>query len=121
MVDALREERAHERTELVRALHDLGVARGGQDGEPAVGEEVEHLGGMVEADEVAVADHEERGGGDRSDLIGSPAGEVVHDRLHALKEREKARRVRRHCLVVGLPGGELALGRQARGHPARAP
>jgi hypothetical protein len=45
----------------VGALHDLGVAGGGQDGEPAVGEEVEHLGGVVEADEVAVADHEERG------------------------------------------------------------
>jgi hypothetical protein len=43
-------------------LHDLGVAGRGQHGEAAVGEQVEHLGGMVEADEVAVADHEERGG-----------------------------------------------------------
>ena len=84
-----REEGADERPELVGALHDLGVAGGGQDGEPAVGEEVEHLGGMVEADEVAVADHEERGGGDRPDLVGGPAGEVVDDRLHALEEREE--------------------------------
>ena len=69
---------------------------------------------MVEADEVAVADHEERGGGDRSNLIGSPPGEVVYDRLHALQKREEIRRVRRHGLVVGLPSSELALGRQPR-------
>ena len=95
-------------------MHDLGVARGGQDREPAVGEEIEHLGGVVEADEVAVADHEERGGGDRADLVGGPAGEVVDDRLQALEEREEVRRVRRDGLVGGLPGGELLLGRQSR-------
>ena len=59
--ESLRKERAHECAEFVGALHDLGVAGSGQDSEPAVGEEIEHLGGVVEADEVAVADHEERG------------------------------------------------------------
>ena len=81
---------ADEGPELVGALHDLGVAGGGQDGEPAVGEQVEHLGGMVEADEVVVADHEEGGGGDRPDLVSGPAGEVVNDRLHALEEGKKS-------------------------------
>ena len=71
---------AHERPELVGALHDLGVAGAGQDGEPAVREEVQHLGGMVEADEVAVADHEERGGDDRPDLIGAPIAPTQHRR-----------------------------------------
>ena len=49
-----------------------------------------------------------------ADLVGGPAGEVVDDRLQALEEREEVGRVRRHRLVVGLPGGELLLGRQAR-------
>src|SRR5215203_6016431 len=99
-----------QRPKLVAALHDLGVAGGGQDSEPAVGEEVEHLCRVVEADEVAVADHEKRGGGDGPDLVGGPTGEVVNDRLHALEEREEVRWGRRHCLVVGLPCGELLLG-----------
>ena len=111
---SLGQERLDERPEHVGALHDLGVAGGGQDGEPAVGEQVEHLRGVVEADEVAVADHEERGRGDAADLVGGPAGEVVHDRLHPLEEREEVARVGRHCLVVGLPASELLLRRQPR-------
>src|SRR5262245_43185170 len=99
----LPKKRAHEGTELVGALHDVGVPGGGQYGETAVGEEVEHLCGVVQTYEVAVADHEERGGGDRPDLVRGPAGELVHDRLHALEEREEVRRVRRDGLVVGLP------------------
>ena len=42
-------------------------------------------------------------------------------RAHALEERDELRRVRRHRLVVGLPGRELFLGWRARGHPAPAP
>ena len=45
----------------------------GSDGEPAVGEQVEHLGGVVESDEISVADHEERRRSDAADLVGSPA------------------------------------------------
>src|SRR4051812_33310101 len=66
------EERAYECAELVGPLHDLGVSRGGQNCQPAVRKEVEHLGCVVEADEVAVAYHEERGGGDRADLFSGP-------------------------------------------------
>ena len=87
---SLGEERLDERPEHVAALHHLGVTGAGQDGEPAVGEQVEHLGGVVETDEVSVADHEEGGGGDAADLVGGPAGEVLYDRLHPLEEREEA-------------------------------
>ena len=95
-------------------LHDLRVAGVGEHRETAVGEQVEHLGGMIETDEVAVADHEQGGGADRSDFVSGPAGEVVHDRLHALEEREEIIRVRRHRVVVGVPFVELLLGRQPR-------
>ena len=100
--------------ELVGSLHDLGVPGGGQDGKAAVGEEVEHLGGVVEADEVLVPDHQERGSGDRPDLLGGPAGHVVDHGLQALEEREEVIRVGRHRLVRGLPDRELLLRRQAR-------
>ena len=100
--------------EFVGALHDLGVAGSGQDSEPAVGEEIEHLGGVVEAHEVPLTDHEERGGGDRADLVGRPTGELVHDRLQTFEEREEARRIGRDGLVGGLPRGELLLVRQPR-------
>ena len=64
----LGEEGTDERPQRIGALHDLCMAGGGKDGEPAVGEEVEHLAGMIEADEIAVADHEKGGSGDRPDL-----------------------------------------------------
>ena len=49
----LLKERADEGPELRGALHDLGVPSGRQDGEPAVGEETEHLAGEVETDDGA--------------------------------------------------------------------
>ena len=72
---SLGQERLDKRPEHVAALHDLGVTGGGQDSEPTVGEQVEHLGGVVESDEVSVADHEEGRSSDAADLVRGPAGE----------------------------------------------
>src|SRR4051812_22636307 len=82
----LPKERSDELSELVGALHDLGVSCGGQDRQPAVGEQVEHLRGVVEAYEVPVTDDQEGRSGDRADLRRGPTGEVVDHRLHAFEE-----------------------------------
>ena len=99
--------------ELLRSLHDLGVLRAGQDRQAAVREEVEHLGGVVEADEVLIPDHKERGGGHRADLVVGPARPIVDDRLYPLEEREEVVGVGRHGLIGASPGRELLLGGEA--------
>src|SRR4051794_10053286 len=113
MLFGLRQERLYECTELLRALHHLGVLRVGQDRETAVGKEVEHLGSMVEADEVPVTDDQERRCRDRLDLLVGPAGPIVNDRLHALQEREEVVGVWRDGVIRRLPSGELLFRREA--------
>jgi len=56
-----------------------------QDGEAGVGEEPEERHGVLGADDVAVADHDQGRGGNRPDLRRGPAPEIDHP-LHALGE-----------------------------------
>jgi hypothetical protein len=66
-----------------------------------------------------VADHEEGRRRDGADLVGGPTGEVVHDRLHALQEREEVAVVRRDRLVVRLSASFRATLRQRAWPPLR--
>src|SRR4051794_27447324 len=66
------------------------------------------------ADEVLVADHEERGGGNRADLVVGPPAPIVDDRLHPLQERDEVVGVGGDRLVGGSPGRELLLGGKTR-------
>ena len=57
---SLGQERLDDRPKLLGTLHDLRVLCPGENGEAAVGKEVEHVGRVVQADEVSVTDDHER-------------------------------------------------------------
>ena len=59
------------------------------------GEPAQHVDGVVQADEVLVAEHRMPRGGQRTDLTVGPARPVVSDGLQALEEREEVLRVGR--------------------------
>ncbi len=125
----LGQEGPDERPELLRSLHDLGVLRAGQARQAALGEEVEHLGGVIDADEVlGRRSRGASGGGERADFVIGPARPAVPVGCEAGPSTSAAEGVGTVCaagqVTVGLEVdaeavvGEAAVPRQARIRPA---